>query len=668
MKLADVLLVAGKELRETLRDRRTLAVMVLFPLVVYPLITLATLQVMSVRLARTEKQKPRVAISGPSALADKLRARLAARNHGAGDDFALSSGPVTAADIRAGKLDAAIAVDAPTRATDPPSAHILFDPTQERSRTARARVEDALAPASDPGCAAPYSVSVEGVAPQQAMGGYALSKVLPLVIVIMVMLGAFHPAIDITAGERERGTLETTLSAPIARAALMTGKVVAVATLAALSGVLNLASMSITVLEGTRLATSGTGMTFSLPLVQAGAAALLVIPPAAFLFASVMVAIGALARSFKEAQTLLTPVYFLGMAPSLLAAVGDFELTPGVAFIPGIGVTLLARDVISGHAALVPTLAVFASSVAYGAVALAVACRLYDSERLIGADAVGLGLRDWLRHLAFGPRMEPADINNTPPTAGHAIALFGIGVVLLVAFVPIQVWNLAIGLALFEWVGLLGLTAVYARGSGRRLASVLRLSKPSAASVVGAVLIGSSAWLVIGLLVEWVLPPPKEMVEHLRRVITPAAGGGAGAFLLALLLTAVSPAICEEALFRGPILRGLRTRFSATGSAILTGLLFGLFHGDVWRFIPATMLGFALSVIALAADSIVPAMLAHFANNACIIGLVSMGVSDEAAMAPKLRLTLVAIGTVGIAAGTVLLAHAYRARKRQMTL
>ena len=63
-----------------------------------------------------------------------------------------------------------------------------------------------------------------------------LSKILPLIVVVMVMLGAFHPAIDITAGERERGTLETTLSAPIERAALMTGKVLAVATLAALTG------------------------------------------------------------------------------------------------------------------------------------------------------------------------------------------------------------------------------------------------------------------------------------------------------------------------------------------------------------------------------------------------------------------------------------------------
>ena len=132
------------------------------------------------------------------------------------------------------------------------------------------------------------------------------------------------------------------------------------------------------------------------------------IPPAAFLFASVMVAIGALARSFKEAQTLLTPVYFLCMAPALLAALGDFELRGAAAFIPGVGVTLLARDVIAGHASVGAIVAVFASSVGYGAAALALACRLYDSERLLGADDAGLGLRAWLRHLLFGPRGDDA--------------------------------------------------------------------------------------------------------------------------------------------------------------------------------------------------------------------------------------------------------------------
>ena len=206
---------------------------------------------------------------------------------------------------------------------------------------------------------------------------------MPLVIVVMVMLGAFHPAIDITAGERERGTLETTLSAPIPRSALMAGKVVAVATLAAISGMLNLVSMSLTVLGGARLALDAPPL--ALPWLNV-AAALAVVPPAAFLFASVMVAIGALARSFKEAQTLLTPVYFLCMAPSLLAALGDFELSGGAALIPGVGVTLLARDLIVGQATLAGTLAVLVSTTVYGTAALVLAARLYDSERLLGSD------------------------------------------------------------------------------------------------------------------------------------------------------------------------------------------------------------------------------------------------------------------------------------------
>ena len=89
-------------------------------------------------------------------------------------------------------------------------------------------------------------------------------------------------------------------------------------------------------------------------------------------------------------------------------------------------------------------------------------------------------------------------------------------------------------------------------------------------------LIGLSAWLVVGLVAEWILPAPKEVVEGLRHAIAPTDGGRGT--LLTLFLMALTPAICEEALFRGPILRGLRTRLSPTGAAILTGLLFGIYH------------------------------------------------------------------------------------------
>ncbi len=255
-------------------------------------------------------------------------------------------------------------------------------------------------------------MTTAGIAPKAQVSGYLLSKVLPLVVVVMVMLGAFHPAIDITAGERERGTLETTLSAPIDRSALMAGKVLAVAALASLTGFLNLASMSLTVLEGARLA-GGAGTKLAIPWRQA-AAAFAVVPPTAFLFAAVMVAIGALARSFKEAQTLLTPVYFLCMAPALTAGLGDFRLSGVTALIPGVGVTLLARDLVLARASAGLAVAVLASTALYGAAALLLASRLYDSERLFASDDGRVG--PWHLGAAAGA-WEDAPAGPTPDRA-----------------------------------------------------------------------------------------------------------------------------------------------------------------------------------------------------------------------------------------------------------
>ena len=658
MRLREVRLVAGKELRETLRDRRTLAVMVLFPLVIYPLVSLVTAQVLSARVARVEAHVARVAVNGPAPLAAELRRRLTS------PEVTLVSG-AGQGDVAASRIDA-LAEVAPGPASPPganaapPVVRLYYDETREESTAARERVEHALsAPVGGAACLPAFSVVITGIAPRAEVSGYLLSKILPLVVVVMVMLGAFHPAIDITAGERERSTLETTLSAPIDRAALMAGKVLAVATLASLTGALNLASMSLTVLEGTRLVAAEAKMT--IPWLHA-VAAFAVIPPTAFLFASIMVAIGALARSYKEAQTLLTPVYFLCMAPALTAGLGDFRLDAVTAFIPGVGVTLLARDLILARATPVMALAVMASTALYGGIALALAARLYDSERLFFTDEAGLGLGAWLRHVVRGraAAAEPS-APDEGPTAGHALALFGVGCVLLFfLFVPLQHWRLEPGLLISE-IGLLGLVWIYARGRGQPLARVLWLRAPAPSALAGAILIGASGWLVIGLVAEWILPAPKEVVESLRRAVAPPAGGRGLA--ATLFLMALTPAICEEALFRGPILRGMRARFSPLLAAIVTGLLFGVFHLDPWRLLPTALLGVALSGIALRSDSIVPAMAAHFVNNACLIVLARLGADDTTTLPTRTKLLFGTVGALVCALGVRLLARSGKTQR-----
>jgi len=130
MKLREVRAVAGKELRETLRDRRTIAVMVLFPLVVYPLLSIVTMEVMADRATRVEAETARVEVVGPPALVADVRARLTAG--GKGLKLVDATGDA-AADVIATRTDAA-AVVAPGPAGGPPAVRVLFDETRRRAR------------------------------------------------------------------------------------------------------------------------------------------------------------------------------------------------------------------------------------------------------------------------------------------------------------------------------------------------------------------------------------------------------------------------------------------------------------------------------------------------------------------------------------------------------
>jgi len=603
LRLSHVWLTLGKELRESLRDRRTLAVMILFPLVVYPLLSLLVAQV---AVSRDETRQARpclVAVTGSGPARDDLAARIRKQPK----LFTLTERG-DRADVTAGRLDGLVHFDqAITR-----RAEIVYDASREESREAAERLSDVVASALPESCAPLYSLEKHSVAPEASVGGYLLAKVLPLLIVLMVLLGAFYPAIDVTAGERERGTLETILSSPIRRFDLLLGKILAVTTLAALTGFLNLASMSVTLIQVMRLADPGSVL--PVPWTRAAAAALVVFP-SAFLFASVFVAVGAVARGFKEAQHLLTPVYFLSIAPAVAGAIGEYRLVGLAAFVPCMNVTLLARELLLGHVPWSGALATLASTLACGCAALAVAARIYSSERFVDR----------------GPRKRVSkELRglSTPPSAGQALLLYALAFVLLYfVWMPLQRRHLVFGLLASEWGGLLGLVVLFSVITRRSLVGLLPIARPSARSLAGAALVGLSAWAAVAILSEWVSPVPKEVIEQLRRSLIPT--DGSRGLLGTLALVALTPAICEEALFRGPILRGLRGQTGPAAAVLLTGLLFGVFHIELSRILPTALLGVLLSLVALRSGSILPAMLAHFLNNATLVGLAYFHIDEK---------------------------------------
>jgi membrane protease YdiL (CAAX protease family) len=153
------------------------------------------------------------------------------------------------------------------------------------------------------------------------------------------------------------------------------------------------------------------------------------------------------------------------------------------------------------------------------------------------------------------------------------------------------------------------------------------------------------------MVAEWIMPAPPELVESLRRMVAPS--DGSRGLVLSLALMAVTPAICEEALFRGAILGGFSAKLPKLTSAVITGALFGLYHIDLWRIVPTALLGFVLSVIVLEADSIVPAMLTHFINNACLVVLAHLGKADTNELSRPVQAGVfvgaLAVSAVGVA-------------------
>jgi ABC-type Na+ efflux pump permease subunit len=179
-------------------------------------------------------------------------------------------------------------------------------------------------------------------------GAFLLSLILPMLLVVMTVIGAFYPAVDFTAGERERNTAETTLLLPVARLAVHQGKILAVCACAVLATALNLFALALSAGHLVNMLGDEAEIDIKLPL-----GALLAVVPLALLFAvfvsAVLTSVAATARTFKEGQALLGPVQMIFLFPAMAAAIPGLELTPALSCVPVVNVVLSFRAMLKGQ-------------------------------------------------------------------------------------------------------------------------------------------------------------------------------------------------------------------------------------------------------------------------------------------------------------------------------
>lgn len=747
--------VYRKELVDTLRDKRTLIAMILVPIVLYPALMVVLVEALRVETGRRQAEHYTLCVPTErhrqwlQGVLDREDAEHRAQEEelrrieqetgervagdGAGLIARMRADQVTVVVAGPGeslwdivaqqKAHLGVLVEPSPNPAEPADAtnrvvQLIYCDTDPRSefvfgqlarilgneseRIVRARL--ASVPRGEAILTPLASNSISTAGPDQQFAKI-LAMVVPFLLVTMTVTGAMYPAIDLTAGERERGTLETLAAAPVPVSQIVAGKFGVIVTIAMLSTILNLGSMTAmvhfsgmerfaswpmqprpradvksveTLIEqeaesrpaeaapdgtepspalsskaadvpigasaapassaasGERAASRPAGPSQRDYLEQrrqleqqarqrigflktAAPVALLAMVPFAVLFGGVMLAACSFARSFKEAQNYMMPVMIVAIIPAMIVSyMPTVKLEGAMLVIPVANVVILMRELFLGRYDLAAMSVTLLSTCLYAITSVAVAVRVYGHEAVLFGD-VG-GYRTLLRRRFVKPQSYPS----------AALALLAVAVLFPLNFywqsslvdqtttagrfklvmAGAQVLVFALPVLLLAWYAKLDLRATFS----------LRL--PDARRMIGVVLMAVSVVPVALLLQQlqrtW-FPPSPITESFLERQLELLSSGSLWAVLLVF---AVLPGVCEEVLFRGFLLAGLRDRRSTILTVFIVGFVFALYHVNLEKIPIVTLLGMLLAFVCLRCGSIYPAMLLHVVHNGLSLWLI----------------------------------------------
>ncbi len=403
MKFSQVVIVYRKELLDTLRDRRTLISMIVVPLLLFPVLTIGfgTLAAKLIQKARQEASTIMIfgAEHAPT-LAATIRKQESFEVVAPAEDYV--------ARINDKKLR--VAVEFPpqfeealqTNVGSPdsrkrPTVKLYHYTGEMRSQFALRDLQRILRAYRDqlvearlagrglsPDVLEPFESQEENVASPEKVGGNVLGGMLPYFIIILCLTGAMYPAIDLSAGEKERGTIETILASPVGRTELVLGKFLMVLTASLTTAALSLGSFAVTLSAAAEFTQrmSRAGLPFVIS-AKGVAMVFLMVLPLAVLFSAALLALALLARSYKEAQSYLQPLMIVAILPAIAAMLPGVELNAKLALIPILNVSLVSKEILTGNYPWELIGLIFASTCVYAAAALFVAVRQFQRESVL---------------------------------------------------------------------------------------------------------------------------------------------------------------------------------------------------------------------------------------------------------------------------------------------
>ncbi|MDF1839280.1 MAG: ABC transporter permease subunit, partial [Planctomycetota bacterium] len=406
--------IARQELVSSLRDRQTVQNSIVLPIVMYPLLFWVILQGFLVVKGHQEQTQVDIGLVGDPGRVAQVQADMASlMPEGTKEDPIFQNVKlVTHADIqddeqiREWLTPLPQGVQASEDEPEKPDAVLLLQggeegtstlythSTRSHSELANDRAVDlirtlvgqyrnqaAQAAGLDPGALDPLDVSPRAVTTRKDKGALALSMILPMMIVIMAVMGAFFPAVDLTAGEKERGTSETTLLLPIPRAKVLTGKILACTALAFVATTLNLTSMGLAARH--LLASLGPNLPIEIQFpFKAVLFSLPIILLFCFFVSATLTALAGLTKTFKEGQAMLGPAQMVFMLPAVIGVMPGLQLNEIWALVPVVNVVLAIRSILVMESLPIPYALTALSLLASAWIAVRLCIRILSLEAL----------------------------------------------------------------------------------------------------------------------------------------------------------------------------------------------------------------------------------------------------------------------------------------------
>jgi sodium transport system permease protein len=400
MSLRNIGIVYRKELIDSLRDRRTLVSMIAVPLLLMPLLTIGMGVLSASIVGQAMEEVPKVMILGgedsPGVRAE-LQKMDTIRIVPANSDYAEE---ITAKQVRAA-VEIPEGFDAKLAAGESMNVKIYMyegdlksgfgaDRLQKffrdlRDRAVRERLEAKGLPEN---LIRPFEIRQQNVAPAEKVGGAILGGLVPYFVILLCLTGAMYPAMDLTAGEKERGTIETILCSPVSRTHLVLGKFLMVLTASIATAILSITSMAASFGVGKKMLSSmGNGrLDAALQITltwKAIVSVFIMVLPLAVLFSAALLAISLFSKSFKEAQSYISPLMIIVVLPAVAAVLPGVELSAGLSLIPVLNTSLVSKEIMSGTYHWKYIALIFGSSCVYAAVAIAIAVKLFQREDVL---------------------------------------------------------------------------------------------------------------------------------------------------------------------------------------------------------------------------------------------------------------------------------------------